>query len=409
MKGFNPFALEVLQNPYPHYRALQETDPVHWSDALGAWVLTRYEDVRLLLNDSRFSAVRPTGPPGASRLDTGPLTRRVSREIMLVQDAPEHTKLRDLVSRAFTPRRIEVLRAYTVETAHALLDRLTDRNRLDFVSEFAAELPLIVICELLGAPQDDRAVFRGWASRLAALMDPTRFVRAEARSAAESSLEEADAYFRRLFAARRRHPRHDLLSALVGASGEEQRLSEGELFAMCVLILIAGHETTANLIGNTLLLLLEHPDVRMELTDHAHLVPSAIEEVLRFETVAQLTSRVAKEPITIDGSTIEPGHTVLGAIAAANRDPAAFPDPDSLMIRRHPNRHLAFGQGMHFCLGAGLARMEGQEALRAILERVGPSTQLLEIPSWRQSLIRGPERMNLAIEVRARRPTTRCS
>lgn len=394
---FNPFQPGFFDDPYPAYARLRATDPVHWSELLGAWVVTRYEDVERVLRDARFSAVRSTEPPTARGLDTGPLTRMVSREILLVRDPPDHTRLRALVSQPFTRSRTEKLRERAAAVARELLAHLEPKHECDLVAEFAAPLPLAVIANLLGVPERDMPVFRCWAQDLSALMDPARLVVPEARVAAEHALEEAQRYFDGLFAERARHPADDLLTALVQASLGEDRLSRDELFAMCVLILIAGYETTANLLGIAAMMLLSRGDDLSALRADPTLVPGAIEEVLRFEAIAQFTGRVASEDLKLGEREIARGDTVLAAIGAANRDPAVFAAPDLFDIRRSPNPHLAFGLGRHFCLGASLARMEAAEGIAALLPLADRVRLADARPRWKASTLHGLSELRVII------------
>ncbi len=404
MTPFDPFRPGFLADPHREYARLRVDDPVHWSDALGAWVLTRYEDAALILRDSRFSAVRSTTPPAARGLATGPLVALVSRENLLVRDPPDHTRLRGIVSAAFTRGRAEKLRARAAEVARGLVSRLQAGGEFDFVSEFATPLPLAVIAGLLGVPERDMPTFRIWARDLSALMDPLRLARADARAAAERALEEARAYFSALFSQRGREPADDLVSALVAANAEvgPAHLSADELFTMCVLVLIAGHETTASQLGAALWTLLSRPRAVAELAADPRGIPLAVEELLRFDTVAQFTGRTASEDIVLGGRELRRGQSVIAILGAANRDPAVFADPDTLDLRRSPNPHLAFGVGRHFCLGASLARMELAEGLAALL----PIAHRLELarsePSWKPGTLRGLADLPLVLRAASR-------
>jgi cytochrome P450 len=356
----NPFLPEVHAHPYPVYRAMRESDPVHWSPDLGVWFLSRYEDVMALLRDQRFSADR-----SRSSLYVAP-PRAVYRSLLTL-DPPDHTRLRGLVSKAFTPRVVEALRPRIEMIVDRLLDAAAARGEMEAITEFAYPLPVTVIAEMLGVPAEDWERFREWSATLAASLDP---VMPEERWARVFPARDAlFDYFRIIVAERRSRPRDDLISAMVAAEENGDVLSEHELLVMCNLLLVAGHETTVNLLGNGLLALLTHPETMAELRARPALTESAVEELLRFDSPVQFTGRVAVEEAEIGGRTIAPRQSVVAMLGAANRDPDQFPSPDRLDLARSPNLHLAFGRGIHFCLGAPLARLEGQIALTAMLQR----------------------------------------
>jgi len=376
----NPLLAAVRDNPYPLYQRLLAQAPVQWNEVLHAWTLARYADVVGTLTDSRFSAERPiaetraaAGPDAAASPanldpDSSP---RLARS-MLVSDPPDHTRLRALVQKAFTPRMIEQLRPRIIAIVGELLDRMSQKSGIDsevvdLIGDLAYPLPVVVIAELLGVPAEDRVKFHEWSAVVAASLDPlvsesvaTRVV--EARAALH-------AYLREIIALRRREPRADLISALVAVEEQGDVLSEPELVVMCTLLLIAGHETTVNLIGNGMLALLRHPQELARLRADPSLITSAVEELLRFDSPVQLTARIATERLEIGGRAIEAGQWVLPLLGAANHDPAQFADPETLDLSRTPNNHVAFGRGIHFCLGAPLARLEGQIAIAALVRR----------------------------------------
>ncbi len=371
---YNPFLPENRLDPYPHYHALREEDPVHAGVLIPGWVLTRYADVHAVLRDPRFSVDRTRSKlfsMAGSPMNTlsGEL-RDSMLKMMLFQDPPNHTRLRNLVNKAFTRRMVERLRGRIEKTVDDLLDAACPAGEMDVVGDLAFPLPVTVIGEMLGVPVDDAPLFLRWSRDLVAITEPTALFVPEVRARAETALGEMRAYFREQTLARRKRPRDDLLGALARAEEEGDRLSEDELFAMCVLILVAGHETTANLIGNAVLALLRHPGERKRLVDDPGLLPGAVEEFLRYDSVVQATVRVAVTDLEIEGRRIEEGDLAILVLAAANRDQARFPEPDRLDVARRDNQHLAFGQGAHFCLGAGLARAEAQIALGRLLARV---------------------------------------
>jgi pimeloyl-[acyl-carrier protein] synthase len=379
---FNPFLPEFHADPYPFYHRLRATDPVHQTP-MGFWVLTRYDDVVMVLRDPRFG--RDAFEPMLAAIygdakEPGRLPRS-----MLFRDPPDHTRLRALVSKAFTPRVIESMRSHIQDIVDRLLDRVRDANGMDVIADLAYPLPVTVICEMLGVPPGDQDTIRQWSSDVARSLDAIGVPSdAEIVARGRAARRELGDYFRRLLPERRRHPRDDLLSLLIAAEEAGDKLSEGELLATCVLLFIAGHETTVNLIGNGLLALLRHPDQLTRLRDDPALIHSAVEELLRYDSPVQRTARITNTDVEVDGRTIAKGSMVVAAIGAANRDPAHFPEPDRLDIARRDNRHVAFGFGIHFCLGAPLARVEGQIALGTLLRRM-PRMTVAGTPAWRES------------------------
>ena len=379
---FNPFRPEFHADPYPFYHRLRSVEPVHQT-SMGFWVLTRYDDVVMVLRDPRF------GRDGFEHLlaavygddrESGRLSRS-----MLFRDPPDHTRLRALVSKAFTPRVIESMRAHIRDIVDRLLDRVQDSHGMDVIADLAYPLPVTVICEMLGVPAGDQGAIRQWSSDVARSLDAIGMSSdAEIVTRGRAARRELADYFRRLLPERRRHPQDDLLSLLIAAEEAGDKLSEGELLATCILLFIAGHETTVNLIGNGVLALLRHPDQLGRLRDDPALIHSAVEELLRYDSPVQRTARITNTDVEVDGRAIAKGSMVVAAIGAANRDPAHFSEPDRLDIARRDNRHVAFGFGIHFCLGAPLARVEGQIALGTLLRRM-PGMAVTGTPAWRAS------------------------
>jgi len=380
---FNPFAPEFHADPYPTYRLLRERDPVHQMP-MGAWILTRYDDVVATLKDSRlgragFEAFL-AAVYGAGNEDI-PMPAS-----MLFRDPPDHTRLRSLVSRAFTPRVIEGLRPRISAIVEVLLDRVQERGRMDVIADLAYPLPVTVISEMLGVPSGDHELIKQWSADIARGLDAIGMpVDPEVVGRASRGRRALGEYFRGLIPERRRQPRDDLLTSLIAAEDQGDRLTEGELLSTCVLLYVAGHETTVNLIGNGLLALLQHPGELARLRNHPELSSSAIEELLRYDGPVQRTGRTAHEDLELGGRHIPKGSMVVSVIGAANRDPEHFPDPDRLDIGRRDNRHVAFGFGLHFCLGAPLARLEGQIALGGLLRRFGHLELETDRLTWRQS------------------------
>ena len=377
-------------DPHPVYARWRRDTPVRrvrLPNGVTAWLVTRYDDARQALTDPRLSKARPVGQATESALPP-PIGAAVSRH-MLSADPPDHTRLRRLVSGAFTARRIEALRPRIEEITDDLLAAMAGQDEIDLIDAFAFPLPIQVICELLGVPAADRESFRTWSNTIVA--------GSLARDRLPGALQAMVAYIRDLIAERRTHPGDDLLSGLIGVRDDEDRLSEDELSSMVFLLLIAGHETTVNLIGNGVHLLLEDRSRWDRLRAEPGLLPSAIEEFLRFEgPVETATFRVAVEDVELGGTTIRAGDPVLVALLAADRDAQRFPDADELRLDRVQNPHLAFGHGIHYCLGAPLARLEAQVAFAGLLARfpdLRPGLPVGELV-WRPGvLMRGLERL----------------
>jgi hypothetical protein len=380
---FNPFEPEFHADPYPAYRRLRELDPVHQSP-LGFWVCTGYDDVLAVLRDERLG--REGFAPMLAAVYGSPEEHAALPRSMLFRDPPDHTRLRGLVSRAFTPRVIEGMRPHIQEIVDGLLDRVASAGRMDLIEDLAYPLPVTVICEMLGVPVGDHASIRQWSADVARSLDALGLAAdRELIARGRAGRHALGEYFRRLLPERRRQPRDDLLSALIAAEEQGDRLTEGELLSTCVLLFIAGHETTVNLIGNGVLALLRHPEELRRLQADPSLIGSAVEELLRYDSPVQRTARVANVPVEIGGRAIEAGALVVAAIGAANRDPAHFPDPDRLDVGRRENRHLSFGHGIHFCLGAPLARVEAQIAVGTLLRRMPRLALATATPEWRES------------------------
>jgi len=361
---FQLFDPEVLADPYPLYRRLQTERPVYWDPVLHLWVVTRYADVVRVLHD--FSA--KCAPTPAQVVARGlpaltPIAEVMVRQ-MLFLDPPDHTRLRALASAAFTPARVERLRGHIQEIVDGLIDRVIASGRMDVIADFAGPMPSIVTAELLGVPAADHPQLRRWSADFAEMLGnfqpaPDR-IRAILRC-----VEEVSAYFR----ARLAEP-HGLVEAMLNAVVDGARLSEDEIVANLLITMVGAQETTTNLIGNGLVTLLRHPEELERMRSQPDLLVSGVEELLRFESPSQHTARIALEDVQMGGETIKKGQTAIAVMAAANRDPARFPDPDRLDVGRTDNRHLAFGWAAHFCFGAALARIEGQAAFGTILRRL---------------------------------------
>jgi cytochrome P450 len=365
---YDIFSDATRADPYPLYRRMREEDPIHWDG--WTWNLTRHADVLLAFSDPRFSSER-FGPPDFLVDDelrqVAPLYQ-VSDLFMLFQDPPDHTRLRGLVAQAFSAKMIEGMRPRIQATVDELLDRVAPAGQMDVIQDLANPLPGIVIAEMLGVPKEDQPRFKAWASDYARFLG-TVYTETEWRDAANRAVVELSAYIREVVDRRRVEPRDDLITALVQAEEQGDRLTLDEMVATCFLLLFAGNETTTNLIGNGILTLLRYPDALVQLRAQPELIRTATEEFLRFEGPVQFTDRAVLADVAVGGTLIPAGSHVRTLLGAANRDPAQFPDPDTLDLARRPNRHVGFAHGIHFCLGAPLARAEGQIAINTVVQR----------------------------------------
>ena len=376
---------EVLANPYPLYRQLRTEDPVHWDPFLHAWIVTRYTDVVTVLH--RFSANRTPTPEQLAALGLESLTpvARVMVRQMLFLDAPSHTRIRGLASQAFTPRRVERLREHIQSITDDLLDAVIPRGHMDVIEELAAPLPAIVTAEMLGVPTRDHQLLKKWSADFAEMLGNFQHNPDRAAGVLKST-EEMVAYFRDAVREQRERPRDGLVSALLAAEIDGDRFTEDEVIANVIVTMVGGQETTTNLIGNGIVTLLRNPESMARLREDPALITSAVEELLRYESPSQHTARLAPEDVTLGGKLIRKRQAVIAVMAAGNRDPERFPEPDRLDLGRTDNRHLAFGWAAHFCFGAPLARIEGQIAFATMLRRL-PELRLSPEPLvWRENL-----------------------
>jgi cytochrome P450 len=376
---------EVLANPYPLFRRLRTEDPVHWDHFLHTWVVTRYVDVLEVLHT--FSARRTHTPEKLAAMglsEMGPIAQLMV-QLMLFMDPPAHTRLRSLASYAFGPARVAVLRSHIREVVQRLMDAVRENHRMDIIRDLAEPLPAIVTAEMLGVPSEDRHRLKIWSRDFAEMLGNFQH-NPEHAPRMLRTVHEMSAYFRDVIQQQRDKPREGLVHSLMTAEVDGDRLTDEEVVASSIVTMVGGLETTTNLIGNGVLTLLRNPAEIKTLRDDLALIPSAVEEMLRYESPSQHTGRVAAVDAELGGKTIKKGQAVMAVMAAANRDPERFPDPDRFDIARQDNRHLAFGYAAHFCFGAALARVEGQEAFEAIVRDL-PNLQLEPGPLvWRNNL-----------------------
>jgi len=393
---FDPLKPEFIRDPYPHYARLRTVDPVHLS-AQGSFVASRHAEVSLVLRDKRFGknyverTIRRYGPD----IMDEPVFRSMSHW-MLQQDPPDHTRLRGLVVKAFTARRVEDMRPRIQEVVDRTLDRIIPDGHMDLIEDFAFRLPVTIICDMLGIPEDHREAFYKGSRDGGRILDPVLLTPDEIKQS-NAGTAMAQMYFHQLFELRRRNPGDDLTTQLVQAEEDGSKLTNEELTANIILLFGAGHETTVNLIGNGLLALFRNPDQLALLKANPSLITNAIEEFLRYDSSVQMTGRVALEDIDdLGGKRIPKGESVLCLLGSANRDPAVYPDrPDQLDITRPNVKPMSFGGGIHYCLGAQLARIEAEIAIATLLRRL-PALRLddADSPEWRPTFVlRGLKRL----------------
>ncbi|MBD1379540.1 cytochrome P450 [Metabacillus arenae] len=378
-----PFSLtspEFLRNPYPYYDKLRSIHPVYWVNSLKypGWYVTGYEEAIAILKDTRFKNRIPL-PQTSNKYEN---LKNLQNDMMLFKNQLDHKRLRMLVSKVFTPRIVEGYRPYINETVNDLLNQVKDKKKMDVVSDYAFPLASLIIAEILGVPAEERFQFREWTASLIQTIDFTRTRKALANGN-ETTIKLLD-YFRELIKKRKHNPQDDLISMLIKEEQHGGKLTDEELLATCILLVIAGHETTVNLISNSMFALLNQPQQLMKLKKNPALIEMAVEEFLRYESPTQMTARIASEDINMNSATIKKDEQVYILLGAANRDPKKFFNANELDITRNPNPHLAFGYGVHFCLGSLLARIEAQIAIHTLLERM-PNLQIASSElQWRK-------------------------
>jgi len=396
--AFDPTSAAFIADPYPAYAELRKQRPVWYDEATEHWFLARYDDVNALLRDRRLgrtylhraSHAEMSRPEEPAYLE--PFWTTI-RNGMLDREPPDHTRLRRLVSTAFTPTRVEALRPRIQRLMGGLIDNVDGAGEFDLLREIAEPLPVAVIAELLGIPEADRDLLRPWSAQICAMyeLNPSE----EAGRTASRACREFSAYLRELARDRRAHPRDDLITALTSVLDQGDRLTEDELVGTCVLLLNAGHEATVNVTGNGWWSLFRNPAALAELRADPGLLPTAVEELMRYDTPLHLFERWVLEDIEVRGVRIPRGAELGLIFGSANRDPAAFDRPDQLDLRRDPNPHLSFGAGIHFCLGAPLARLELQVSFGTLLRRL-PGLQVAEEPTWTTNyIIRGLQELRV--------------
>ena len=382
--SFDLTSPKVRANPYDIYERLRAKDPVHRMRLIDAWAMTGYEDAQEALSDHRrFSS-------GDNKLQYAPY------RTMLDLDPPDHTRLRSLVSKAFTPRSVSALGPRIQEIVDELLDAAAGKERFDLIRDFAFPLPVIVIAEMLGIPAEDRDRFEVWSNDLALAVEP--ILSDEEVERVERASDGIVAYFEGIIEQRRKRPEEDLLSALLAAEEEGDRLSHDELLGTLMLLLVAGNETTRSLIGNGMLALLEHPDQLQRLRENPQLLETAIDELLRYDSPVQFIVRVALEEMEFRGRRFRAGQRIMVLVGAANRDPTVFVNPGALDIGRKEKSHISFGRGIHYCLGSPLALLEARVAFANLLARFS-SIELVSRPAFKdQIVLRGVESLWIEVE-----------
>lgn len=381
----NGMTPERRADPHPLYHRMRAESPQWHDEEEGVWFLTRYADCEAILRDPRWSS----NPAHRTITRSEEFNARegiaAGGSVLLFMDPPDHTRIRNLVNRSFTPKAVSSWRVRIAEIVDGLLDEAADRGEMEVISEFAFQVPVIVICELMGVPAEDRHLFGPWSSDASRLLDGV--LDETTMNQGLLGAMQLISYLNPLIEERRTNPRDDLLSQIVQAEENEDRLSEEELRSLVILIFIAGHETTTNLIGNGMKALLQHPDQLQRLRDDPSLIGTTVEEILRYDGPVHVTGRIPTEDIEVGGRVFTKGSQIVALLAAANRDPEEYPEPDRFDIGRDPNHHLTFSKGIHHCLGAALARLEGQQAIGRLVERFPDIELVTTEPTYRDHVV----------------------
>ncbi|WP_307198173.1 cytochrome P450 [Neobacillus niacini] len=378
-----PFSLtspEFIENPYPFYDKLRSISPIYWGNSVKypGWYVTGYKEAVAILKDTRFENRIPL-PQTSKKYEH---LKNLQNDMLLFKNKVDHKRLRTLVSKLFAPNVVESYRPNIEETVNELLNEVQNEKRMDLVSDFAFPFASLIIAKILGVPVEERHQFKEWTVDLIQTIDFTRTRRSLADG--NDTIRILIDYFRELIEKRKLNPQNDLISLLMKEEQQGDKLSNEELLATCILLVIAGHETTVNLITNSILSLLTHPEQLVELKESPLLIEKAVEEFLRYESPTQMTARIASEDIEINGMTIKKGEQVYILLGAANRDPKKFNNANVLDITRNPNPHIAFGYGIHFCLGSSLARLEAQIAIQTLLQRLHNLQMATPDLQWRK-------------------------
>ncbi|HJY80013.1 MAG TPA: cytochrome P450 [Candidatus Binatia bacterium] len=394
--NYNPLAPAVQDNPYPYYAELRDKAPVAWIESMQAWAVSRYADVDFILRNPRLFSSASWKTASSGNPDVAP-----KAPSLLSMDPPDHTRLRKLANKGFTPRLIRAMEPRVRAITQDLLETLTKQAEADLVPMLSVPLPIIVIAEMLGVEVERQADFKHWSDAIVrSLNRPTdKAIRAEIRQ----SMSEFHTYLGNMITRRRTEPSDDLITAFVQAEEERQVLTPIEILGLTVLLLAAGNETTTNLIGNAALALLDHPEELAKVRAEPASVPAMVEEVLRYDSPVQVVFRQTTQEVELDGGTLPAGATILVLLGAANRDERKFPDPDRFEVARNPQDHVGFGYGIHYCLGAPLARLESRIALEALLFDCSPFTRVrAHVPRIAAYLVRGPQTLPLRFETTRR-------
>lgn len=388
---FNPFDKEFHANPYPTYHHLRSKEPVHQLFVGGDWVLTRYADVKAVL---RSGLVRSHDQSELIQQKNQYLQDRgknlnalvhISNKFLFYINPPDHTRLRGLVVKAFSPTVVERMRPRIQEIVNDLLDQVRNKGTMDVIADLASPLPVTVIGKMLGIPNEAQNQLHHWSNVLSRILDS--LVSVEEYEILNKAIEEFQEYLRDLVAKRQKDPQEDLISALIAAREENERLSQEELLATCILLFMTGEETTVNTIGNGILALLQHPEQMKTLIREPTIIQIAVEELLRYDSPVQMTKRIVIDNIEIGNQTIQAGEKIILCLGSANRDPAQFANPDQLNFNRCENNHLAFGDNIHYCLGASLARTQAQIAINTLVQQLPDLKLASDKLEWRKNMV----------------------